>query len=95
MEKSFKDSKIILSNRSALSISGVEKVFGANVNKINLRVSGSNLTITGTNLTVDRLNIEDGNIDISGTVDGMNFSKTATKGGFLKRIFKRAHFFSQ
>lgn len=88
MEKSFKDSRIVLNNRSTLSISGVEKVFGANANKISLKVSGSGLIITGSNLTVDKLNIEDGTIDIAGIVDGMNFSKTTTKGGFFKRIFK-------
>ena len=88
MEKSFKDNRIVLNNRTALSISGVEKVFGANANKVSLRVSGNGLTITGNNLTVDKLNIEDGMIEIAGVVDGMNFTKSASKGGFFKRIFK-------
>lgn len=90
MEKSktFKDSRLCMNNRINLSLSGVEKVFGANENRVFLKAGGSNLIILGTNLSVEKLDIENGLLEMTGTIDEIKYNKSAKRGSFLKRIFK-------
>jgi sporulation protein YabP len=85
-EKIFTDSEIVLKNRKSLTISGVEKVYEANETKIQMRVAGCDLLVVGETLSVDKLSVEDGTIEISGTVNDLKF--VSGKNSFLKRIFK-------
>ncbi len=87
-QKTFGSSILTLDNRSLLSLSGVEKVFGANENKVVLKVSGSALQIIGHTLTVEKLDIDTGNILVRGIVDELRYTKSHTKEPLLKRIFK-------
>lgn len=85
-EKVFKDSKLELFNRNTLNLSGVEKVYGANPNKIILKICGRTMGIAGSNLTIDKLDTDAGNIMVVGQIDEIKYS--AEKKGILKRIFK-------
>ncbi len=90
MEKSktFKDSRFCMNNRNNLSLSGVEKVFGANENRVFLKAAGNNLIILGTSLSIEKLDIENGLLELVGTVDEIKYNKSRKSGSFLKRIFK-------
>lgn len=86
--KTFNDSELVLKNRNRLYVTGVEKVFEANQTKIQLQVSGSILVITGQDLNITRLDVDSGNVDVSGNVDDLKFSAFQEKTNFLKKIFK-------
>ena len=87
-EKRFDESQITLYNRKMMGLSGVEKVYETNGNRIQLRVSGDNLMILGQNLNISRLDVEKGVIDIEGQVDELKFTTGETKGNFFKKMFK-------
>lgn len=86
-EKSFKESLITLSNRKNLTVTGVEKVYEATENRVQLRVSGSNFMILGESLALGKLDIDRGQVEIDGNIREMKFNDGGGKS-FLKRIFK-------
>lgn len=85
-QKTFQSSLLTLDNRTRLSLSGVEKVYGANANKVLVKVMGADLCILGNGLTVEKLDVDTGNISLAGIVDEIKYSKS--HGSLLKRIFK-------
>lgn len=87
-----KSHSIILENRERLSVSGVEHVNNFNSEMIVLDTVAGVITIKGEELDVNKLNVEDGNVSVTGSIYSINYSdreSIASKGsGFLGRMFK-------
>lgn len=87
-----KSHSIILENRERLSVSGVEHVNNFNSETIVLDTVAGVITIKGEELDVNKLNVEDGNVSVTGSIYSINYSdreSIASKGsGFLGRMFK-------
>lgn len=87
-----KNHSIILENRERLSVSGVEHVNNFNSEMIVLDTVAGVITIKGEELDVNKLNVEDGNVSVTGSIYSINYSdreSIASKGsGFLGRMFK-------
>lgn len=83
---------ILLENREKLNVSGVDHVNNFNDETIILETVAGVLTIKGRDLDVNKLNIEDGNISISGNVNSLTYSEKQGLGerssGFLGKILK-------
>lgn len=83
---------IILENREKLSISGVEHVNNFNSELVIVETIAGVITIKGDDLDVNKLNIEDGNVSITGTVNSMTYSDreslSAKGSGFFSKMFK-------
>lgn len=88
LEKKFQNSELTLANRVKLTVSGVEKVFESNPQKLQLKVAGDIMQITGSDLNVIRLDTASGVLELGGKVDCIKYSGTMDKGSLLKRIFK-------
>lgn len=88
----YRNHGIMLENREKLSVSGVEHVISFNSETVILETVAGVLTIKGGELDVNKLNIEDGNISISGVVYSLNYSDRHGMGergsGFLGKMFK-------
>ena len=65
---------IVLENREKLSISGVEHVNNFDSETIIAETVAGIITIRGEDLDVNKLNIEEGNIAISGIINSMSYS---------------------
>lgn len=78
--------KIILDNREKLCIAGVKKVLSINTEMVNCLLDSNNLCIVGHNLHMEKLDVESGNIEISGQIDSIKY--LAQKQSIFKRIFK-------
>jgi len=87
-EKTFNESQLVLKNRTNLTLSGVEKVYETNENKIQLKVSNSNLLITGENLNISRLDVESGNVSVEGEINELKYLSNESKGNIFKKLFK-------
>ena len=87
-EKTFNESQLVLKNRINLTLSGVEKVYETNENKIQLKVSNSNLLITGENLNISRLDVESGNVSVEGKINELKYLSNESKGNIFKKLFK-------
>lgn len=87
-EKTFNESQLVLKNRTNLTLSGVEKVYETNENKIQLKVSNSNFLITGENLNISRLDVESGNVSVEGKINELKYLSNESKGNIFKKLFK-------
>ncbi|ABW20165.1 sporulation protein YabP [Alkaliphilus oremlandii] len=83
---------IMLENREKLNVSGVEHVNSFNSELVILETIAGVLTIKGEELDISKLNVEDGNVSVSGTIYALNYSDRESIGakgaGFLGRMFK-------
>ena len=85
-----KNHKLILNNRKAGLVTGVLDVLSFNLNEILLETEQGMLR--GTDLHVNRLNLEKGEIDLSGNIDSISYSdihSTAKQaGGLFEKLFR-------
>ena len=88
MENKFKNSKIVLTNQSILSLTGVSKIIQSTETVISVVLGGQNADITGSKLSVSKLDVENGILEANGLVTGIKFAGTKQKENFFKRIFK-------
>lgn len=83
---------IILENRQKLSVSGIEEVESFNEEEIILRIlSGGVLIVKGYELHVNKLNVDTGDISITGEVSGMDYVEQSAKAkgpGLLSRLLR-------
>ena len=86
--KTFDRSDLTLKDRNNLSITGLEKAYELSETKLLLKVAGSNLVVAGQNLNVTKLEVEQGIIEVEGTVYEIKYLSAMPKGNFFKRIFK-------
>lgn len=87
--KTFNESNLLLENRKYLKLTGVEKIFETNENKLILKVAGSNLLILGNNLSVEKLDVNSGLLEINGEINELKYSaQPQNKTSFIKKIFK-------
>ena len=82
----------MLENREKLNVSGVEHVNSFSSELVILETIAGVLTIKGEELDISKLNVEDGNVSVSGTIYALNYSDRESIGakgaGFLGRMFK-------
>ena len=81
---------LILNSRGKLSINGVKDIINFDENNVNLKTVCGDLCIDGENLHVNVLNIEKGEVEMTGKIVGMNYfdSNEREKSSLLSRIFK-------
>lgn len=91
-EKVFDSSELKLVNRQNLTLTGIEKVYETNTNKLQVKIAGTNLLVIGENLSVTRLDVSSGIVEVNGIINEMKFFSNNNKGNFFKRIFKWFYF---
>ena len=83
-----KNHKLILNNRKAGLVTGVLDVLSFNLNETEQGM----LMVRGTDLHVNRVNLEKGEIDLSGNIDSISYSdihSTAKQaGGLFEKLFR-------
>ena len=84
--------KLILNNRSKVSLNGITDILSFDVNEILIETELGMLMVKGTDLHVNRLSVEKGEVDLSGNIDSIAYSGIAQTGkrdgGFMARLFK-------
>lgn len=63
--------RLMMQNRSALSITGIRDVVSFDENQVILDTDMGLLTMKGKDLHVSRLTLEKGEVDVDGTVDSL------------------------
>lgn len=90
MEQS-KKCNLSLENRKKLFLSGVEEVISFQDEKISLNTVLGNLIIKGNELKMSKLDVQSGDVIISGTILAMIYNEKnvkVTKESIVKRLFK-------
>ena len=78
---------IELHERSKMILTGVNDVSEFSDDIVRLKTSMGALTVKGTGLTISSLNTNDGNVEINGSINSIQY-QTKQKSGFLESLLK-------
>lgn len=84
--------RLTIDNRKNGTISGVSDVLAFDVNEIQLETELGMLTVKGKELHISRLTLDQGEVDLEGTVESLVYSNGPVRGkrkaGSWKRLFQ-------
>lgn len=84
--------KIMLTNRRACTINGVNDVLSFDIHEVLLETEQGMLMIKGDELHVNRLSLDKGEVDVDGQIDSLTYSENTGYGkkgeSFLSRLLK-------
>ena len=88
--KSSRPHSIVWRERMQGSVTGVTDVLSFDENSVILETEQGMLTIRGKNLHIGRLMLEQGEVDMEGTVESIVYSGSglARKGSLIRRMFR-------
>lgn len=89
MEEKSKHS-LAMKGREFLSASGIEDVESFDDDKIVTYTTEGQMTVKGAELRITRLSVDDGELEIEGIIDAIEYQDThrSEGGGFWGKIFK-------
>ena len=89
-KKNIKPHSISWKDRTQGSVTGVTDVLSFDENCVVLETEQGLLTVKGKNLHIGRLMLDQGEVEMEGTVDSMVYSGSspARKGNLVKRMFR-------
>ena len=81
---------IVLEERGALSVSGVEEVERFDENEIVMSTSKGTLVVRGEGLHIEKLSLDGGDLKVEGSVDSLAYEDDGREagGGFFARLFR-------
>ncbi len=93
MEERRKDEgvhKLTMTNREKMFVSGVEDVDSFDDDRITVYTTEGTMTVKGADFRINRLNVEDGELEIQGEIDSIEYSDGHKKEkiGLFGKIFK-------
>lgn len=84
--------KLVVNNRQTSLVTGVLDVLSFDLNEVLLETEQGMLMVKGTDLHVNRLNLEKGEVDLSGNIDSVAYSEAGNSGrsgeSFLGKLFR-------
>lgn len=86
MEKESMPHKLVLDERSRLSVTGVTDVLSFDEGAVLLRTEMGLLTVQGRELRLKTLSPEGGLISVEGNVASVVYEESRQKGGWLSRL---------
>jgi sporulation protein YabP len=89
IKPTFKNQNIVIEDRTHINISGVEQVDSFNENTIILSTIKGGISIKGEGLNVSKLNLDEGNVKITGVINSLTYiSKEGAPKNLMGKIFK-------
>ena len=79
---------LILEGREKLSVTGVNKVLQCDAENVVLDTSKGTLRLRGASLSIESLDLDKGEVKLTGRVDGLEYSAAQTAGGFWRRLLR-------
>lgn len=77
-----------LNDRSLLTLGGIKEVIGFDERTISVVTQVGALSIEGQNLHIDKLNVESGDLIVTGEISGLMYRENdGGKKSFLQRLF--------
>lgn len=81
--------QVILEDRKTLSVTGVSDVDSFDGLTVVAYTDLGELTVKGSGLQIQRLNVESGDLLLTGEIDSLTYSEqSARRGGGLRRLFR-------
>ena len=82
--------KLTMVNREKMTVTGVEDVESFDDDKVIAYTTDGIMTVKGADFRINRLNVEDGELEIEGQIDSVEYADghKSDKGGFFSKIFR-------
>ena len=81
--------QVILQDRQTLSVTGVSDVDSFDGLTVVVYTDQGELTVKGRDLQIQRLNVESGDLSLTGEIDSLVYSaQSSRRGGRLGRLFR-------
>lgn len=77
-----------MENREKLSVSGIVKVENFDENAILLITEMGELTIKGDNLHISKMDVDTGDLSVTGNIYGLIYNETVKSGSLFKRLLR-------
>lgn len=77
-----------MENREKLSVSGIVKVENFDENAILLITEMGELTIKGDNLHISKMDVDTGDLSVTGNIYGLIYNETVKSGSIFKRLLR-------
>ncbi len=89
-DKSRAEHNITVGARERLSVSGIREIVSFDESGVSVRTSCGDLAIDGEGIHISVLNIEKGELELQGKINGINYTDLGDgeHRSFLSRIFK-------
>lgn len=81
-KKAAPEHSVIMSNRRAVSLTGVSKVNGFSDTQVELETCMGGLIIKGKELTMNKLNTDTGEISVNGQINSIQYTAKKKEGLF-------------
>ena len=79
---------LILEDRSRLTVTGVQRVVHCNAENAALETGRGTLNLSGAQISIAKLDLEAGEVKLTGRFDGLEYSRSAASGGFWQRLLR-------
>lgn len=79
---------LILEGREKLSVTGVNKVLQCDAENAVLDTGKGTLRLRGASLSIESLDLDKGEVKLTGRVDGLEYSAAPSAGGFWRRLLR-------
>ena len=79
---------LMLDNRRKLVLTGAVDVNGFNDETVSVKTTAGALIIKGSGLHIDKLNLETGDVTVSGTVNSMQYIGTDNTRSRFSKLFR-------
>ena len=79
--------KVYIHNRRGMKLSGVNEVVSFDAQEVLLETEQGMLMVKGMDLHVNRLNLEKGEVDLSGNIDSVAYSEAGSRGKNGESLF--------
>ena len=79
--------KLVLNERSQLTMSGVSEVVSFDDSVVVLRTALGVLTVQGKDLQLKNLSLDGGNVAVEGDIGALYYEEPRQPGGWLRRLF--------
>lgn len=83
-----KKHSFMLDNREHMTLTGVNEVTGFSDTTVMMKTERGALSVQGSGLNISKLNTDTGELNISGEISLIKYSKDKKKGGFFEGMFK-------
>ncbi len=78
---------VSMEGRAKLSVSGVEDVSGFDENLIVLSTALGDLNIRGRELHIEKIDLEQGQLEVRGSIQELSYEETVKAGSIWTRLF--------
>lgn len=82
------ENQLVLKDRKYLTVTGVTDVNAFTEESVILTLENCSLIIKGENLHINNLNLEQGQVEVDGKVNSMQYIKENTDKSFIRRLLK-------